>query len=218
MNEQKLRALSRALANGLAHDKARLDEEALMLAALAEVDTPHIKVLIELGPERRRARTSSTNLRGRTAPSRGRTAAVLGDACNMSEPATRAALSVLQRDGLAVLDDTAEIERYDRLIMELQGELNKLVDLALKPPKDGRIQPSRRPRRLDRPGSPSRIGWYITTFGLRCLAYLEDYDEAEASDDEVDLLRGADGYGAEQPFEPSLADVDADGPDQSSEE
>ena len=130
MNEQKLRALSRALANGLAHDKARLDEEALMLAALAEVDTPHIKVLIELGPERRRARTASTNLRGRTAPSRGRTAAVLGDASSMSEPATRAALSVLQRAGLAVQDDTAEIERYDRLIMEMQGELNKLVETS----------------------------------------------------------------------------------------
>lgn len=119
MNEQKLRALSRALANGLGHDQARLDEEALVLAALSEVDTPHIKVLIELGPERRRSRTTSTNLRGRIAPSRGRTAAILSDACNMGEPAARAALSVLERAGLAVPDETAEIERYDRLIMEL---------------------------------------------------------------------------------------------------
>ena len=183
VNEQKLRTLSRALANGLSHDEARLDEEQLVLSALAEIDTPHIKLLIQLGPERRRSRTISSNLRSRTAPGRGRTTVSLADACNMSEPAARAALSVLQRAGLAAQDGTADIVRYDRLIMEIQGELNKLIEIALKPPKDGRISTSKRPRNLERPGSPSRVGWVIMPFGSHCLAYLEDYD------DETDLDR-----------------------------
>jgi hypothetical protein len=184
VNEQKLRALSRALANGLSHDETRLDEEQLVLSALAEVDTPHIKLLIQLGPERSRSRTTSSNLRSRTAPSRGRTAASLANACNMSEPAARAALSVLQRAGLAARDESADVVRYDRLIMEIQGELNKLIELALKPPKDGRVPTSKRPRTLDRPGVPSRLGWVITPFGSHCLAYIEDYDETDLDRDE----------------------------------
>jgi hypothetical protein len=216
VNEQKLRALSRALANGLSHDEARLDEEQLVLSALAEVDTPHIKLLIQLGPERGRSRTTGSNLRSRTAPGRGRTAVSLADACNMSEPAARAALSVLQRAGLAAQDETADIVRYDRLIMEIQGELNKLIDIALKPPKDGRIPASKRPRTLERPGSPSRVGWVITPFGSHCLAYLEDYD------DEPDLERDDSPEGSlHQPFshnagspvhdEWSLGETDPDG-------
>lgn len=139
LNMQKLRALSRALANGLRHDEARLDEEQLVLSALSEVDAPHIKVLVQLGPEHRRSRTANTNLRTRTAPGRGRTVGFLADACNMSQPACRAALSVLQRAGLAAPDETADLIRYDRLLMEVQGELNKVIDLVLKPPKDGKI-------------------------------------------------------------------------------
>jgi hypothetical protein len=145
VNQQKLGALSRALANGLSHDEARLDEEELVLLALAEVETPHIKVLIQLGPERRRSRTTNTNLRSRTASGRGATTTFLADACNMSEPAARAALSVLHRAGLAAEDQTADLERSDRLIMEVQEELNKITELVLKPPRDGKIPSSKSP-------------------------------------------------------------------------
>ena len=72
MNEQKIHALARALGNGLRDDDARPDEEQLLVAALAEVEAPHIKALTHLGPERTRTRTSATNLRSRIAPtSRG---------------------------------------------------------------------------------------------------------------------------------------------------
>jgi hypothetical protein len=121
VNEQKLRALSRALANGLSHDETRLDEEQLVLSALAEVDTPHIKLLIQLGPERSRSRTTSSNLRSRTAPSRGRTAASLANACNMSEPAARAALSVLHALVWPPKMSLPMWCAYNRLIMEIPG-------------------------------------------------------------------------------------------------
>lgn len=177
VSQQKIGALSRALANGLVGDEARIDEEQLVLDALAEIETPHIRVLVQLGPERSRSRTSKSNLRSRTAPGRGMSPSSVSSACGMTEPAARAALSVLQRAGLAARDETADIERNDRLIMELQDQVNKLVDLALKPPKDGRISSSKRPRAISRPGSPARAGWYITEFGVHCLAYLEDYYE-----------------------------------------
>jgi len=50
---EKRRALGRALANGIAGDDARIDEELLFLRAVADIDTPHIKLLARLasGPQ-----------------------------------------------------------------------------------------------------------------------------------------------------------------------
>lgn len=173
VNGQKIHGLAQALANGLRDDDARPDEEQIVIAALAEVEAPHIRVLTELGPERGQARTPNTNLRSRTAPGRGHTPAALAGSCNMGVPAVRAVLSVLQRAGMAAPDETAETIRIDRLIMEAQAEVNKLGDLISKLPRDGKIPPNKRPKALQRPGPPARRGWVITPFGLLCLAYLE---------------------------------------------
>lgn len=88
----------------------------------------------------------------------------------------------------------------------------------MKPPKDGKIPANKKPRRLDRPGSPSRVGWYITAFGHRCLAYLENYDEAETSGGGEDVPGGPFDYDLEPSYERSLADIDTDDPAQMSEE
>jgi hypothetical protein len=45
---RKRRALGRALAAGVAGDDARIDEELLFLRAVADVDTPHIKLLARM--------------------------------------------------------------------------------------------------------------------------------------------------------------------------
>lgn len=173
VNQQKINGLARALANGLREDSARPDEEALIVAALAEVEAPHIKVLAQLGPEHSRTRTATGNLGARTPPRRGQSPLSLATSCTMSASVVRAVLSVLQRAGLAIPDDTAEVERNDKLIMELQREVSKLAELVVKPSKDGKISSSKRPRDLKRPGSPVNPGWVITPFGISCLEYLE---------------------------------------------
>jgi len=180
LNEEKIRALGRALANGLRDDQARPDEEQLVVAALADVEAPHIKVLTCLGPERSLQRTSASSLRSRSTPtSRGRRPALLAEECSLSVPAVRSVLSVLERAGMAVMDGGSETLRVDKLIMEMQEELNKLTELLTNPPKNGKIPSSKKPRELKRPGSPAAPGWTITAFGQRCLNYLEDLDDLE---------------------------------------
>ena len=176
VNEQKVRALARALANGLRDDEARPDEEQLVVAALGEVEAPHIKVLTHLGPERARTRTQATALRSRTTTVRGRRPASLAEECRLSQATVRAVLSVLERAGMAVADDGSETIRIDRLILEMQQEVNKIANLLLDPPKSGRIASSKKPNQLKRPGSPAAPGWVITPFGQLCLNYLEDVD------------------------------------------
>jgi len=176
VNEHKIRALAKALANGLRDDEARPDEEQLVVAALAEAEAPHIKVLTHLGPERTRTRTQATALRSRTTTQRGQRPASLAEACHLSRASVRAVLSVLERAGMAVADDGSETIRIDRLIIELQEELNKVTALLLNPPKNGRISSNKKPHEVKRPGSPANAGWVITAFGRLCLDYLEDVD------------------------------------------
>ena len=102
----------------------------------------------------------------------------------MPGPVVRAVLSVLQRAGMATADETADVERTDKLIMELQREVGKLGGLVSKPPKDGRIPTNKKPNELQRPGTPVNPGWAITPFGHLCLAYLEG-DEVDISASEA---------------------------------
>lgn len=188
LNKQKIHALARALANGLRNDQARPDEEHLIVAALADVEEPHIKVLTHLGPERSRSRTSTSNVRSRTAPSaRGQRAAHIAEVCQLSVGAARAVLSVLQRAGMAVEDAGSETVRVDRLIIELQQELNKVTALIIDPPKSGKILSSKRPSTVKPPGTPAATGWTITPFGELCLAYLSDVEIELATSDGVNL-------------------------------
>ncbi|MGY2079955.1 hypothetical protein [Modestobacter sp. SYSU DS0657] len=186
VNEQKIRALARALANGLRDDVARPDEEQLVVAALGEVEAPHIKVLTHLGPERARTRTQATGLRSRITTTRGRRPMSLAEESRLSRASVRAVLSVLERAGMAVADDGSETIRIDRLIIEMQEEVNKITDLLLNPPRNGKIPSNKKPHQLKRPGSPATAGWVITPFGQLCLDYLEDVDVTIAASDALE--------------------------------
>lgn len=186
INEQKIRALAQALANGLRDDEARPDEEQLVVAALGEVEAPHIKVLTHLGPERARTRTQATALRSRTTTTLGRRPASLAEECRLSRATVRAVLSVLERAGMAVADDGSETIRIDKLVIEMQEEVNKIADLLLNPTKNGKIPSSKKPHQLKRPGSPATAGWVITPFGQLCLDYLEDVDVTIAASDALE--------------------------------
>ena len=84
---------------------------------------------------------------------------------------------------MAIEDAGSETVRVDRLIIELQQELNKATALLTNPPKDGKISSSKRPRQVKPPGTPAPTGWTITPFGELCLAYLNDIETDVASDD-----------------------------------
>lgn len=190
VNENKIRALARALANGLRDDEARPDEQQLIVAALAEVEAPHIKVLTHLGPERSLPRTQATGLSSRIAPTRGLRPSSIAAQCNLSAASARAVLSVLQRAGMAVPDEGSEIIRTDRLIIEMQETLNKVTDLLVNPPKNGKIPSSRKPGPLKRPGRPAMSGWTLTLFGQLCLEYLNDVEPTVSVSDALDDLDG----------------------------
>lgn len=53
INEQKVDALARALANGLRDDAAHVDQETLIIRALADLDPVHVKLLAVIARERR---------------------------------------------------------------------------------------------------------------------------------------------------------------------
>ena len=190
VNENKIRALARALANGLRDDEARPDEQQLIVAALAEVEAPHIKVLTRLGPERSLSRTQATGLSSRIAPTRGLRPSSIAAQCNLSAASTRAVLSVLQRAGMAVPDESSEVIRTDKLIIEMQDTLNKVTDLLVNPPKNGKISSSKKPGPLKRPGRPATSGWTLTLFGQLCLDYLNDVEPTVSVSDALDDLEG----------------------------
>lgn len=45
VNDQKVKALTRSLANGLLNDAALVDQESLVVRALADLDSVHVKLL-----------------------------------------------------------------------------------------------------------------------------------------------------------------------------
>ena len=205
IDEQKIRALARALANGLREDQARPDEEQLVVAALAEVEAPHIKVLTHLGPERARTRTQASGLRSRTPTTRGRRPASLAEECQLSRASVRAVLSVLQRAGMATPDDASEAIRVDKLIIEMQEEINKITTLLLNPPKNGKIPSTKKPHEVKRPGSLATAGWVLTPFGQLCLDYLEDLDvTAAAASDALEEGKQPPGDDHEEPAQPTV--------------
>jgi hypothetical protein len=195
VNQRKIAALAQALARGLREDDARVDEEVLVVAALAAVEAPHVRVLTQLGPERSRSRVTSSNLRGRTAPRRGQSTTTIAAASGLSAPGARAVLAVLERVGMARADEAGEVMRLEKLIFELQQEVNKLIGLTLKPPK-GSIPINKKPKVISRPGSPAATAWSLTPFGQVCLDYLDDIDPdpswGEARDPGLDADADAD--------------------------
>ncbi len=88
---------------------------------------------------------------------------------------------------MAYLDDYASLSRHEKLIIELQVEVNKLQNILANP---GKKPPSnKRPKEIKRPGSSPGDGYAITHFGDVCLHYLQDM-EPEPEPDDVDGVQG----------------------------
>ncbi|MFI5627685.1 hypothetical protein ACIA03_29780 [Nocardioides sp. NPDC051685] len=189
-NQSKIDALGRALANGLAGDGARVDEERLIVAGLSGLEEPHIRVLVNLPRQRPRPMTTPTSSARGAGGRRGALLAAVAERAGLSTKGAINVMAELVRTGMASQDGYGSEQRHDRLIIELQDEVAKLqwiVDnLGKRPPSN------RRPKALKKPGSPIESGYGRTQFGDQCLEYLEvsapdiEYPEV-AEDDRPDL-------------------------------
>lgn len=183
-NETKVRGLGRALANGLAGDEARVDEESLVIAGLASLEAPHIRALAKLPRQRSRPTTSPNSSAKGSAGRRGMRALVLAGAAGLSSEGVTSVLAELVRTGMASRDSYAADRRHDRLLIELQAEVAKLQWIIDNPTK--KPSTSRRPKSLKKPGPPIELGYERTSFGDICLDYLHalpNDDQAEVADD-----------------------------------
>jgi hypothetical protein len=173
-NQQKIKALARAVANGLRDDEARPDEEMLIVDALANVEAAHIKVLLTLPGRRSRPHVSSASVRQRITSTRGATLPTLAEAAGMTRESAEHVLAELVRTGMAQVDDDAAANRQDKLIIELQEEVNKLQKLIQNPGK--RPSSSTRPREVKKPGRVPEPGYVVSNFGQACVNYLQDLE------------------------------------------
>jgi hypothetical protein len=96
----------------------------LIVQALANVDAAHIKVLLLLPGRRTRPRVSATGVRQRTSHPRGATLRMLANGAGMTRESAEHVLAELVRTGMAQVDDDASVTRHDKLIVELQEEVN----------------------------------------------------------------------------------------------
>lgn len=190
-DQSKIKALGRALANGLAGDEARVDEERLIVAGLSGLEEPHIRVLLNLPRRRPRPTSTPTSSARGSSGRRGARLSAVAERAGLSSEGTINVIAELIRTGMAGQDGYGSERRHDRLILELQAEIAKLQWIVENP---GKKPPSnRRPRALKKPGAPIEAGFERTTFGDRCLEYLEesapdvDYpDEVEIEDADLD--------------------------------
>lgn len=98
---EKRRALGRALAAGVAGDDARIDDELLFIRAVADLDTPHIRLLGLLGSE-----VAGGGVRSGNVLIRGWTEDAIVRASSGFSGVLRPLLSVLELHGL-ISDETA---------------------------------------------------------------------------------------------------------------
>lgn len=168
---QKIRALGRASANGLAGDDARVDEERLVIAGLSVLEESHVRVLANLPRQRSRPITTPGSSATSAAGRRGIRLVVVAEASGLSVEGAINVLSELVRTGMAGRDTYAAERRHDRYILDLQAELAKVQWILEHPGK--RIQSNRRPKTLKKPGAVVEPGYERTPFGDRCLEYLE---------------------------------------------
>lgn len=185
-NQSKIDALGRALANGLAGDEAQVDEERLVVAGLSGLEEPHIRVLVNLPRRRGRPMSTPTSSALGAGGRRGARLWAVADRAGLSAEGASNVMAELVRTGMASQDGYGSERRHDRLILDLQGEVEKLqwiVDnLDKRPPS------TRRPKKFKKPGPPVEPGFERTPFGDRCLEYLEvsapdvDYPEPPEGD------------------------------------
>jgi hypothetical protein len=185
-DQSKIKALGRALANGLAGDEARVDEERLIVAGLAGLEEPHIRVLLHLPRQRPRPTSTPTSSARGSSGRRGARLSAVAERAGLSSEGTINVMAELIRSGMAGQDGYGSERRHDRLILELQTEIAKLQWIVENPGK--KPSSNRRPKALKKPGAPIEAGFERTSFGDRCLEYLEEsaVDDEYPDDAEVD--------------------------------
>lgn len=171
-NLAKIQALGRALANGLAGDDARVDEERLVIAGLSSLEEPHIRLLANLPRERGRPTTTPTGSARNAGTRRGARLADVADRSGLSNEVAFNVMAELVRAGMARQDGYGSERRHDRLILDLQEEVAKLQWIVQNPGKST-TGSNRRPKKLTKPGNLVEPGFGRTLFGDRCLEYLE---------------------------------------------
>jgi hypothetical protein len=145
LDRRKVAGLAKALANGLLNDQAEVDENLLIVRALADLESPHVRLLGSLSGGRR----------GRT--------------LNASDLAI---VAVLERNGLA--SDDAH-ERAIRASEEQATEVNKALAEIAKAFDGKRAKvPTKLKSPAGTSSTRVRPRWRRTTFGAVCLQHLHD--------------------------------------------
>lgn len=106
--------------------------------------------------------------------------ASIAERAQLTRHSTEHVIAELVRTGMASADAYASDTRHDKLIMELQEEVNKLQKIVENPAK--RISNSDKPKRIKKPGSLPENGYALSPFGRTCLGYLEDLDPEQGED------------------------------------
>lgn len=163
VNADKLRALGRALANGL-KDDALVDPEMLVVAALADLEAPHVKVLRHVAEEwppiwtigGRRSRGGGPAEPGQPAWSAKDLGAEMPETSRVLEPV----LATLLRHGLL-----AEVDQVGKAIQEAE---RKRQDRERQNERTGATRRDPFPPMVP----PVELRWSASSFGLYVLSLL----------------------------------------------
>lgn len=148
LNQRKVRALARAVANGLREDGARIDENRLLVFALAQMEEPHIKVLASVEPSPHWTTFTAINER---------------------VDHSLAVLPVLERAGLIENND----DDYLQVVGEFYAEFSKYQFAKEVAERYGSLQGDILLEPSDDAMTHFASAYRRTPFGSRCLEYLE---------------------------------------------
>jgi hypothetical protein len=176
----KVRALALALASGLADDRARIDDEQLVIAALSDLEAPHVSLLeplVRRMPDFREkggigAASVSVSDQGPdwSVGSRVWKVSWISEARPTLAPVLPALLGTLQRHGLAAQkDDLArafeaygkELERESRR-SSTRVSWDNMSSASVRVPSTSRVK-----------GLIPEVSWVPTPFAERVLDYLD---------------------------------------------
>jgi predicted transcriptional regulator len=149
LNQRKVDALARALANGLAQDQVQIDDARLMVQSLADVEAPHIKVLVALLPYRLVVSVDPETIAERL---------------EVSEATVRTIFVTLERVGFIEENLAEQQQALDKHNRErIENEMRRL-------PNSGRQGPVIGLRYETAPRITRK--WSITEFGVEALEHL----------------------------------------------
>ncbi len=172
----KIEALARALASGLANEAARVDDEQLFVAALTDLEAPHVRLLdllVHYGPEwgSLGSPTTTAELLGTEEPTAWRIAHII-EVRPQLEPVLPGLLGTLQRHGLANVDNdlATAFRNYGR---EVDRATRAIARGGRHEASPSPLTPSMRVN-LNMAEITPEITWQATTHGAALLSYLTD--------------------------------------------